>query len=83
MQNPRVAQGSIMEPMTYSSQIIPVEVKRESKIWNVIYVLLNEIWQNIVVQTANNRLKDNGILNNLHTAFTWAKESWLTLLSST
>ena len=32
MQNPRVACGSIMGPMTYSSQIIPKEVTRESKI---------------------------------------------------
>ena len=36
MQNPRVAQGSIMGPMTYSSQIIPQEVKSESNIWNVL-----------------------------------------------
>ena len=35
-----VAQGSIMGPMTYSWQIIPKEVKTESKIWN----MLPKIW---------------------------------------
>ena len=70
MQNPRVAQGSSMGSMTYSSQIIPKEVKRELKIGNMY---LNKILQNIVVQTTYNRLKDTGIYNNLHIVFTWAK----------